>query len=147
MNEIGDSMKVYIDNGQIVTVEQNKPRYFTRQSYVKESLMYELYELDKVNSKVISAILRLRNDFNMVNTTAKELSDKIKVSLSTVKITMKAMQDGYYLRKFSNGRYMINPALVFKTNGTTREGCYAMFISDDKEVLDKIREIKQKRRG
>jgi len=140
-------MKLTNEKGDMFSLIQNKPKYFTKQSYMNRNLWLELLLIDGMNNKVLDALIRCMNDFNMVNTTAQNISDSNNVSVRTVRTVMKAMQDKYYLRKFSNGRYMINPALIFKTNGSVREECYAMFISDDKEVLDKIREIKQKRRG
>jgi len=140
-------MKLTNEKGDMFSLIQNKPKYFTKQSYMNRNLWLELLLIDGMNNKVLDALIRCMNDFNMVNTTAQNISDSNNVSVRTVRTVMKAMQDKYYLRKFSNGRYMINPALIFKTNGSVREECYAMYLSDDKEVLDKIREIKQKRRG
>ena len=140
-------MKLTNKKGDMFSLIQNKPKYFTKQSYMNRNLWLELLLIDGMNNKVLDALIRCMNDFNMVNTTAQNISDSNNVSVRTVRTVMKAMQDKYYLRKFSNGRYMINPALIFKTNGSVREECYAMYLSDDKEVLDKIREIKQKRRG
>ena len=140
-------MKLTNEMGDVFNLTQRTPKYFTKQSYVKKSLFLELLLLEGMNNKVLVALVRCMNDFNMINVTAQRLADSIKLSVRTVRTVMKAMQDSYYLRKFSNGRYMMNPALIFKSNGSVREECYAMFLSDDKDVLGKIREIKQRRKG
>ena len=46
--------------------------------------------------------------------------EQTNISLQTVSVTMKALQDANFLRRSMNGVYTINPDIVFKGSKTAR---------------------------
>ena len=51
---------------------------------------------------------------NRIICTYRKMADETGMSLSTVRDTMKALQDGDFLRKLGNGAYCVNPDTYFK---------------------------------
>lgn len=46
--------------------------------------------------------------------TYRQIADKTGMSLDTVRITMKLLQDADFLRKHNSGTYVVNPDIVYK---------------------------------
>lgn len=54
------------------------------------------------------------NKENQLTMTYRQIAEKSKISLDTVRITMKVLLDADFIRRVNNGCYVINPEIVFK---------------------------------
>lgn len=74
--------------------------------------------------------------------TYRQIVDKTGMSLDTVRITMKLLQDADFLRKFNNGTYIVNPDISFKGTRNGRLNVlnqYQDMEKGDCKVTDEIR--------
>lgn len=74
--------------------------------------------------------------------TYRQIADKTGMSLDTVRITMKLLQDADFLRKFNNGTYIVNPDISFKGARNGRLNVlnqYQDAEKGDSELSDAIR--------
>lgn len=65
-------------------------------------------------TKLVYWIIDHLNKENQLIYTNRQLESETGISLKTVSITMKALQDANFLKKQSNGVYIINPDILFK---------------------------------
>lgn len=65
-------------------------------------------------TKVAFWIIDNLNRDNQLLFTYRQISEKTKVSLDTVRLTMGILLDADFLRKANNGCYVVNPDIVFK---------------------------------
>lgn len=70
--------------------------------------------------KVISYLLRKKDNFNAITVTMRELSEATGVSLKTVSRVMKKLQDHDYLHKVRNGKWRLSPRII--CNGSNSLG-------------------------
>lgn len=74
--------------------------------------------------------------------TYRQIADKTGISLDTVRITMKLLQDADFLRKFNSGTYIVNPDISFKGTRSGRLNVLNQYQDAEKgnsEVSDEIR--------
>lgn len=62
--------------------------------------------------KVISFLLRKKDQYNGVSATMKEISEATGVSMKTVSRVMKKMQEHDYLHKVRNGKWRLSPRII-----------------------------------
>lgn len=74
--------------------------------------------------------------------TYRQIADKTGMSLDTVRITMKLLQNADFLRKFNNGTYIVNPDISFKGTRNGRLNVLNQYQDAEKgddEITDEIR--------
>ena len=71
-------------------------------------------------TKLVYWIIDHLNKENQLIYTNRQLEAETGISLKTVSITMKALQDANFLKKQSNGVYIINPDILFKGSKSAR---------------------------
>jgi len=77
---------------------------------------------------------------NKLTLNQQQISDNSGMSLSTVKRTIKALQQGTpsFLQKINSGAYRVNPDVIFKGNHSTRMGvCYEYKKVEQLSLLDR----------
>ncbi|MCR5312939.1 MAG: replication/maintenance protein RepL [Bacteroidaceae bacterium] len=71
-------------------------------------------------TKLVYWIIDHLNKENQLIYTNRQLESETGISLKTVSITMKALQDANFLKKQFNGVYIINPDILFKGSKNAR---------------------------
>ena len=69
-------------------------------------------------TRLVYWIIDNLNHNNQLICTNRLMAEKTGISVATVNVTMKALQDANFLKKQANGVYVINPDILFK--GTQR---------------------------
>lgn len=93
-------------------------------------LRHFIDSLDKITNKRIELaywILDNLDNENKLIATQRTIAEKTKISLDTVRITMKALQEGEppFLIKIQSGVYQVNPEIIWKGSHGSRMGvCY-----------------------
>lgn len=71
-------------------------------------------------TKLAMWIIDHLNKENQLLCTMREMSELNQMSLETVRITIKLLQEADFLRKIRSGTYVVNPNVVFKGTRTAR---------------------------
>jgi predicted transcriptional regulator len=71
-------------------------------------------------TRLVYWIIDHLNRENQLIATNRQMVEQTNISLQTVSVTMKALQDANFLRRSMNGVYTINPDIVFKGSKTAR---------------------------
>lgn len=85
---------------------------------------------------------------NQLICTNRQLEKETGISLKTVSVTMKVLQDANFLKKTSNGVYTVNPDVVFKGSRTARLNVLHTYqeLGNSRPVLtddEKIQRLKE----
>lgn len=106
----------YVDSqtGEVVGTELKKISYEQEPDYVKLYVgdIFRLYGLTATQNGIVYALLRKMNyDSEVVFTTSirKEMVEELRISGSTFKNTLGALQDLGLLMRIENNRYKLNP--------------------------------------
>lgn len=93
-----------------------------------------LYTLDLIGNQRIACanyIIESANRDNVVIATVRAIAEATGVSLKTVATTMGILQDAGFLKKVSNGVYMINPDIIFQGGYGKRLNCLTQYQDID----------------
>ena len=92
-------------------------------------------------TKVAFWIIDNLNRDNQLLFTYRQISEKTKVSLDTVRLTMGILLDADFLRKASNGCYVVNPDIVFKGERGRRLNVLNQFHDAEHIELDDVQKL------
>lgn len=92
-------------------------------------------------TKVAFWIIDNLNRDNQLLFTYRQISEKTKVSLDTVRLTMGILLDADFLRKASNGCYVVNPDIVFKGERGSRLNVLNQFHDAEHIELDDVQKL------
>lgn len=92
-------------------------------------------------TKVAFWIIDNLNRDNQLLFTYRQIAEKTKVSLDTVRLTMGILLDSDFLRKASNGCYVVNPEIVFKGQRGNRINVLNQFQSAERVELSDVQKL------
>lgn len=92
-------------------------------------------------TKVAFWIIDNLNRDNQLLFTYRQIAENTKVSLDTVRLTMGILLDSDFLRKASNGCYVVNPDIVFKGQKGNRMNVLNQFQSAEKVELNDVQRL------
>lgn len=71
---------------------------------------------------------------NLLTMTYRQISEATKISLDTVRITMKILVDSDFLRRVNQGCYVVNPNIVFKGSHNGRMNILQQYNDAEKQT-------------
>ena len=92
-------------------------------------------------TKVAFWIVDNLNRDNQLLFTYRQIAEKSKVSLDTVRLTMGVLLDADFLRKASNGCYVVNPEIIFRGQRSNRINVLNQFQSAERIELNDVQKL------
>lgn len=92
-------------------------------------------------TKVAFWIIDNLNRDNQLLYTYRQIAEKSKVSLDTVRLTMGILLDSDFLRKATNGCYIVNPEIVFKGQRGSRINVLNQFSSAEHVEMSDVQKL------
>lgn len=113
---VGTASYINASTGEIVDmqVSQIEERDFNFMKIWMSNFIATLEIVGNKKTKLCYWIIDNINKENMLIGTLRQISERTNISLETVRITMDILQDADFLRRKSQGVYMINPDIIFK---------------------------------
>jgi len=97
-------------------------------------LLQSMEALGSKKLKVAMFLLSVKDDDNYVNLTYQEMMDYTKISRQTITDTIKILIQENFMKKIRNGKYLINPDIMFKGGKNKRMNIMLTYqTSDEKE--------------
>lgn len=119
LTEYSDEMSEWVKvNSRRVTQTEKKVNYSERGQFVQIDI--ELFDkmfcsVSKASERVAKRMMRDMNyQTNISSGTYEEIMDDLELSKGTVIRVMSELRSIDFIRKYKNGRYMINPAVAIK---------------------------------
>ena len=81
-------------------------------------------------------IIENLNRENQLVMTQRQIAEKTGISVKTVSITMKALQEANFLRKINGGAYCVNPDVLFKGTRNNRMNVLLQYSKLDEAAAD-----------
>lgn len=100
-----------IEEFQVTNIEE---RDFNFAKIWLKNFILTLEMVGNQKTKLAMWIIDNLDKENRVVCTFRKMSDETDISLSTVRDTMKILQEADFIRKMANGVYVINPDIYFK---------------------------------
>ena len=92
-------------------------------------------------TKVAFWIIDNLNRDNQLLYTYRQIAEKSKVSLDTVRLTMGILLDSDFLRKATNGCYIVNPEIVFKGQRGSRINVLNQFSNAEHVEMSDVQKL------
>jgi len=92
-------------------------------------------------TKVAFWIIDNLNRDNQLLYTYRQIAEKTKVSLDTVRLTMGILLDSDFLRKATNGCYIVNPEIVFKGQRGSRINVLNQFSNAEHVEMSDVQKL------
>lgn len=134
-----------IETMQVSSIEE---RDFNFHKVWMKNFISTLDLVGNQKTKVAFWIVDNLNKDNQLICTYRQIAEKTKISLETVRTTMGILLDADFLRKVSNGCYMVNPDIVFKGERGKRLNILNQFhdaehveLSDAEKLSNMLRSI------
>lgn len=92
-------------------------------NFEKIWLIHILDSLEAVGNqkiKVMNTLLQLKDNRNYIHYTQDEIATEAKVGKNTVSDTISILEESNFLKKIRNGKYLINPDVIFKGKNKNR---------------------------
>lgn len=134
---VGTQSYINADTGEIIDmqVSQIEERDFNFMKVWMTNFIAALEIVGNKKTKLCYWIIDNINKENMLIGTLRQISERTNISLETVRITMDILQDADFLRRKSQGVYMINPDMVFKGGRGNRLNILNQYNSSPKIEL------------
>ena len=100
-----------LENMQVTEMED---RDFNFTKIWFKTLITKLELVGNQKTKLAFWIVDHLNKENQIIMTYRQISKESKISLETVRMTMKILMDADFLRRINIGAYVVNPDIVFK---------------------------------
>lgn len=141
---VGTQSYINADTGEIVDmqVSQIEERDFNFMKVWMTSFIATLEIVGNKKTKLCYWIVDNINKENMLIGTLRQISERTKISLETVRITMDILQDADFLRRKSQGVYIVNPDIIFKGGRGSRLNVLNQYNSSPKVELSDEAKLK-----
>lgn len=83
--------------------------------------------------KVLQYIIENKTRDNLFIMTQRKMSEELDISIKTVSVTMKALQDADFIHQIQSGTYRINPDKVFKGSHNARMNVLLQYCKEKGE--------------
>ena len=106
-----------IKDMQVIDIEE---RDFNFHKLWLQNILNSIDLIGNKKTKLAFWIIQHLNKENQLIMTQRKIADATKMSLDTVRLTMKALMDSNFLLRINSGAYVVNPDVVFKGGKTDR---------------------------
>ena len=113
---IGTQTYINATTGELedMQVQSIEDRDFNFTKIWMKNLIATMELVGNQKTKLAYWIIDNLNKENQLIITYRKMSEETKISIETVRMTMKILLDADFLRKIQNGVYIVNPDIVFK---------------------------------
>lgn len=106
-----------IKDMQVIDIEE---RDFNFHKLWLQNILNSIDLIGNKKTKLAFWIIQHLNKENQLIMTQRKIADATKMSLDTVRLTMKTLMDSNFLLRINSGAYVVNPDVVFKGGKTDR---------------------------
>lgn len=106
-----------VEDFQVVTIEE---RDFNFHKIWLEHIINSLDLIGNQKTKLAFWIINNLDKENKLTMTYRQIADKSKISLDTVRVTMKSLMKSNFIERINQGAYRVNPDVIFKGGKTDR---------------------------
>jgi len=87
------------------------------------------------NKKLIVALylMSIRDKENMIYKTYEEMEEEVLISRGTIIATVKILETEDFIKKIRNGKYQINPNIIFKGDSKKRMNVMMTYEKEEKQ--------------
>lgn len=134
---VGTQTYINTDTGEIIDMEVTKieERDFNFSKVWMRNFIAALDIVGNKKTKLCYWIIENINKENMLVGTLRDISKRTDISLETVRLTMDILLDADFLRRKSQGVYIVNPDIVFKGGRGNRLNVLNQYNSSTREEL------------
>ena len=112
-----------------------------------KTLITKLELVGNQKTKLAFWIIDHLNKENQIIMTYRQISKESKISLETVRMTMKILMDNDFLRRINIGAYVVNPDIVFKGTRGARLNVLSVYKTAEHVTMTDEDKIKCYRRS
>lgn len=140
---VGTQSYINANTGEIIDMEvsQIEERDFNFSKVWMRNFIAALDIVGNKKTKLCYWIIENINKENMLIGTLRDISKRTNTSLETVRLTMDILLDADFLRRKSQGVYIVNPNIVFKGGRGSRLNVLNQYNSNPKkeELSDEVK--------
>ena len=125
-----------IKDMQVIDIEE---RDFNFHKLWLQNILNSIDLIGNKKTKLAFWIIENLNKENQLIMTQRKIADATKMSLDTVRLTMKALMDSNFLLRINSGAYVVNPDVVFKGGKTDRLNVLIQYHNQEGEENDDTR--------
>ena len=125
-----------IKDMQVIDIEE---RDFNFHKLWLQNILNSIDLIGNKKTKLAFWIIENLNKENQLIMTQRKIADATKLSLDTVRLTMKALMDSNFLLRINSGAYVVNPDVVFKGGKTDRLNVLIQYHNQEGEENDDTR--------
>ena len=115
--EYTDNLTGEIQDMQVISVED---RDFNFHKVWLQHILNSIDLIGNQKTKLAFWIIEHLNKENQLVMTQREIAKQTKISLETVRQTLKALSESNFLQKINSGAYRVNPDYIFKGTRNNR---------------------------
>ena len=115
-----------LQNMQVISIED---RDFNFTKVWMMNIINSIELIGNQKTRLAFWIIENLNRENQLVMTQRQIAEKTGISVKTVSITMKALQDANFLRKINGGAYCVNPDVLFKGSRNNRMNVLLQYTS------------------
>lgn len=124
-----------VEDFQVTSVEE---RDFNFHKVWMKNFINTLEIVGNQKSKLCFWIIDNLNKENQLCMTYRQIAEKTKISLDTVRVTMKLLLEADFLRRVNQGCYVVNPDVVFKGSRTGRLNVLNTYTDVEKSEASEV---------
>ena len=124
-----------VEDFQVTSVEE---RDFNFHKVWMKNFINTLEIVGNQKSKLCFWIIDNLNKENQLCMTYRQIAEKTKISLDTVRVTMKLLLEADFLRKVNMGCYVVNPDVVYKGTRTGRLNVLNTYTDIEKSEASEV---------
>lgn len=140
---IGTQDYINADTGELETMQVTsiEDRDFNFHKIWMRNFIATIDLVGNQKTKVAFWIIDNLNRDNQLLYTYRQIAEKTKVSLDTVRLTMGILLDSDFLRKSNNGCYIVNPEIIFKGQRGNRINVLNQFSSAVRVEMSDVQKL------
>lgn len=124
-----------VEDFQVTSVEE---RDFNFHKVWMKNFINTLEIVGNQKSKLCFWIIDNLNKENQLCMTYRQIAEKTKISLDTVRVTMKLLLEADFLRRINQGCYVVNPDVIFKGSRTGRLNVLNTYTDIEKSEASEV---------
>lgn len=139
---VGTQTYINADTGEVIDMQVTdiEERDFNFSKVWMRNFIAALDIVGNKKTKLCYWIIENINKENMLVGTLRDISKRTNISLETVRLTMDILLNADFLRRKSQGVYIVNPDIIFKGGRGNRLNVLNQYNSSPREeITDEIR--------
>lgn len=141
---IGTQQYINASTGELeeMQVTELQDRDFNFTKIWLKNLITKLELVGNQKTKLAYWIIDHLNKENQLVMTYRQMSKESKISLETVRMTMKILMDADFIRRLNIGAYVVNPDVVFKGSRGARLNILSVYNTAEHVTMTDTEKIK-----